>query len=520
MLFRDVARPLAGLLLVAAAIRAFAWSQTTVLFNDGPVFLAMAQGLLDGHWTEVLAHPYHPLYPGLIALFSAGPLGLEGAAVMVSILGGLLGIAALHRALVRIFDLEIAWLGAWILALHPWAVDFSADVMSDGLYLGLYLAGFAAAIALLDRPSKTNGAACGAWIALAYWVRPEGLALAAVVIPLVLGRMGAERAYRRAATKPLVLFLFALTVGIAPYVAVLSNQAGEFTLTHKKSLTGLAEGQSLTRHAERLPLDAADWPAPIWLPQSGGEPGAGRPDRSLAGGFETLLRVVRTSAAALRYEVLLFVLIGAGFLRRARIDPWTRSAMIGPVLVYSALLVLLVWGAGYVSRRHALAALVPWIGIAAFGWRATARRILDRVATPREGRVVTWRPSSRVVCVALVVWLTVIWGGRDLRPRREDRGALRAAAEWIARNHATSERIAAEKLRLAYYAKTGYVPLPAAGDETLAARLRQAGARFVVVDADRLARYAAFDAPSETGIRIVHRETAHERQAIVYELLP
>ena len=88
----------AGLLLlfgVAALLRVYAWQQTHVLFNDGPIFLAMAEAIAEGRWSDVLAHPFHPLYPAAAVVFQTLlPLSWEGAAVAVSIFGGVLSVAA------------------------------------------------------------------------------------------------------------------------------------------------------------------------------------------------------------------------------------------------------------------------------------------------------------------------------------------------------------------------------------------------------------------------------------------
>ena len=103
-----------GVLVVAASVRAYAWSQTVVMFNDGPVFLAMAEAVSQGHWAEVLAHPFHPLYPILIALVErATSLGWENAAVAVSLVGGLLSVLGVWVFVREVFDLERAWLAAW-----------------------------------------------------------------------------------------------------------------------------------------------------------------------------------------------------------------------------------------------------------------------------------------------------------------------------------------------------------------------------------------------------------------------
>ena len=58
---------LGGVLIAAAVLRAVRWQVTAVMFNDGPVFLALAQALDRGDWAAALSHPFHPLYPALIA---------------------------------------------------------------------------------------------------------------------------------------------------------------------------------------------------------------------------------------------------------------------------------------------------------------------------------------------------------------------------------------------------------------------------------------------------------------------
>ena len=74
------------------------------MFNDGPVFLSLAQAIGEGRWAEVSGHPYHPLYPLCIEWLSRSGVTLETSAVVVSIFGGLLGIVALHSLLRHAFD--------------------------------------------------------------------------------------------------------------------------------------------------------------------------------------------------------------------------------------------------------------------------------------------------------------------------------------------------------------------------------------------------------------------------------
>ena len=152
----------AALLIGAVAVRAFASTQFHVVFNDGPIFLAMAEALGDGRFDEVLAHPFHPLYPMAVAAVAAVTgTGLEASAIAVSIVGGAMAVLGVTLAARRAFDPLVGWCVGITVALHPWAVDFSSDVMSDGLYAGFYALGFAALVALIERPSAVRGGLVG-----------------------------------------------------------------------------------------------------------------------------------------------------------------------------------------------------------------------------------------------------------------------------------------------------------------------------------------------------------------------
>ncbi|MCA9502056.1 MAG: glycosyltransferase family 39 protein [Spirochaetaceae bacterium] len=538
--------PLLGLLGVAAALRVVAWQRTVVLFNDGPVFLAMAEAIRAGRVGPVVAHPYHPLYPAATALAAGLGLPLESAAVAVSIAGGVLSVAAIFFFVREHFDRQAAWLAAWLVAVHPWAIDFSSDVMSDGLYAGLHLVSFAAMASLVERPRPAAAAVCGLAGGLAYLVRPEGLGLPL----LAAGGLGVRwlaapdrRRLTRRVVGALAVLLVAAALCVGPWITAVAAETGELALTRKKSLATLAFGAN-ARVEEGAAASAPDpiptshmpvptgAPAPSPAPEasrgsgSGAEPGAlpwpafaetvagpgaARPKRDLAGALETVSRVLRTSLAAFRYELLPFVLGGLLVLRRREGGLGRREAIVlAPIVAYGAVLVLLVWGAGYVSRRHALASWLPAVAYAAVGWRAGWTQIVGRLVGPRDGggdRARAVAPATGVV-LALVLVLALVWGPRDLRLRRADRAGLREAAEWLARNHPSSGGVAAQKQRIAYYAHAPFVPLSAGLEGALEGRLREQGARWVVIERARLGDHLGLEAGLGGWLRPVHRVPA------------
>lgn len=518
---------LSALLIVAFVVRWIAWQRTAVLFNDGPIFLAMADAIGQGHWGQVLSHPYHPLYPALIRLVAAGPVGLETAGVLVSILGGLLSVIAIFLFTRFAFDREIAWLSAWIVALHPWAVDFSADVMSDGLYAGLYLLGFAAMARTVMKPGLRSGAACGLAAGLAYLVRPEGIGLLMIGGLLLAIRAIVEPPLRRR------LLLGALALGLvgtivaSPLVLEASRRAGGLVLTQKKSLTNLMLGSSDEKarppSSPAIHPSGASRPTPSALPMPASAiraegRGEHKPTHDFSGLLEAVWRMLSTSLAAMRYELLPFALLGLWAMRGQR-DRW-REASIGlPILLYSVVLTILVWGAGYVSRRHALAAWLPAVGFVAVGWRFACRKLTGWARAQGFSRWVRLETPGQIL-LALVVTLCLVWGMRDLRPRRQDRVPVRAAGEWLARNHPDSGAVAAQKLRTAYYAREPFVPLPPGLNGRLERDLVRRGARWVVIDGGELGDHLGLEDGIGRWLRPVHEIPSSPAPILILAIEP
>jgi hypothetical protein len=511
---------LTAILLFALAVRAFAWSRTVVMFNDGPVFLAMAEAVGEGRWSEVLAHPYHPLYPTLIALVGgAFPIGIETAGVAVSILGGLLSVAAVFWLARDWFGSEVAWLSAWIVALHPWAVDFSSDVMSDGLYAGLFLVRFVAMARAVEHPNSKNTLVCGFASGLAYLVRPEGAGLLVACVLLLVTRGWVDREQRGRAVAGCAALLLAGAVVILPYVVAVGQETGEFVLTQKKSISSLVgvprrAGGAADVHgrSHRMDPSSSMLPLPELSVRSDGE-GASRPPKSWTGVFEAILRVGATSFAVFRIELLPFVLIGLWACRSNR-KAWRGMTLGLPIVLYSGLLVLLVWGVGYVGRRHALAPWLPLVGLAALGWRSLCTALADWGDDRKHSRLARFR-TPRAAALALAIVLLIGWGARDLRVRRPERGPVRVAAEWLAINHPASGPVAAQKLRTAYYAKERFVPLPPGHNGLLLNHLRGRAARWVVIDDSKLDDHRGLEEEIGHGLRRVHVVPAAGRNILV-----
>ena len=150
-----------ALLVLAAVIRVISWFRTAVMFDDGPLFIYIAEAMRDGHWLSVLQHSYHPLYSMSIWWGGATGLDLETVAGGLSIGFGVLGVGLLYGFLRDTFGPRVAWLGAALLAIHPRAVTFTSDVQSDGLYMALFVAAMWAVWRSLAPASSKHRGTCG-----------------------------------------------------------------------------------------------------------------------------------------------------------------------------------------------------------------------------------------------------------------------------------------------------------------------------------------------------------------------
>lgn len=527
---------LAGIMLLGLALRIHQWTHTFVMFNDGPRFLVQAQHFATGAWEKALADPYHPLYAlataavRLVAgLQHAGPADWERSAVVVSIASGVASIAVFYVFLKSAFDPTTAWIGAALLAVNPYSVEFSADVQSEGLFQFAFLLSLAFGWSALKRVRPSLAGWAGITAALAYLTRPEGLGVA-----LGVGLVGAFQVVcrkwspGRGAVWGLALALGTLTI-MAPYLLWLRVDNGHWTLSQKKSLTaltgavrdiqarpalGMAPGAEVPFSRELSAIrykwrrKAAESRAARGLP----EKVEGQPlGRAVA---ELLL----TTQSAVRPEIVVFALVG---LMLAWGRPGLRGQMmIGVLLVYG----LAMWGLaanyGYLSRRHVLTPATLLIGYAALAVPKAGRAFLGWLAR-RRGR--PQAAPSPVLATGLALALVMGIGlSKLLRPHIEHNRVERDAAEWISSlpgPDAPGGPVAAGKRRVAYYAGAPWFPLRKIPQKApLAKALRLAGVRYVVANQDDVHRWKDLSDPDRAGLRVVYRTRDEGETATVFEV--
>ncbi|MCB9898262.1 MAG: glycosyltransferase family 39 protein [Planctomycetes bacterium] len=257
---RPARRWLLAALALALLLRLVSWWQSTLMMNDGPDFLWQAGQMLAGHWDAALSHPYLPLY----AAATAGVARLVGdlvvAGLTVSILSGLLLVLASWGFGRRVPGARvIAPCAALAAAINVRAVNYTADIQSDGLFAALALCALWAMWTSRERKGCARSAlAAGALSGLAYLTRYEGLYLCVpwawlLGVALVGGR----------ARVPMLRATLAFVVGVLacvlPYVLEVHALTDAWALSIKPSALrmGLTDADEFLQAPPDSPLG---WP--------------------------------------------------------------------------------------------------------------------------------------------------------------------------------------------------------------------------------------------------------------------
>jgi len=510
-LVRHEALALGTLLILAALFRALRWSAVAVIFNDGPIFIGLAEALARGEWASALAHEYHPLYPVLIAGFHALIGDWELSAVAVSVITGTAAVGCLYGFVRSAFGVSTAFAAAAILAVHPYAVDFCGDVQSEGLYLALFLGAVWALWLGLQSASLTAALVAGLLSGLAYLTRPEGIGLLAVGGAIATWYALRRSWSRRRAAAWCALLLLGAACVSGPYVARLRIETGDWSITQKKRVAWIL---GLSDRSIPATIETAAAPeAPEARAPSPADSAAERPESApeepvapsrLAHHGEAMVDLLHTALRALRPE--LFAILVAGVL----IGRWRRLSSRGAFVLlilglYGAVLYALASNVGYVSARHALPPLTV-----AFGHVAAA------LLAATAGLSV---PRRRIAVAVILLAVAGIGLSKSLRPDRTDSVAERRSAEWLRGQDLPPGGVAVHRSRIAYYAGAPDVRIPSEPFRFVVEEMRKRGASYLIINDEDIGDYPWLIDALPTHARLLHREEAHGVTASVYRLL-
>jgi len=371
--------------MVAVAVRTWLIARTVLVSRDGVTFVGYAQGLAQHPLTTMRQQAQHPLYPGAILLTHSLLKPFLGsdpadnwmrAAQIASMLGGLLVIPAAYALGRMMWNRRVGLITGLFAAVLPELARVSADALSDGLHLGLYLCGLAAIIWSLQT-GRVWGLLAGAVLSgLAFLTRPEGGTVLAVGLVFVLvgfGRFG-WTIQRRLVLAALMVICFAAVAG--PYMLTVGR------LIQKKNpleLMGLRE-QASASVGPGYP--AQPLLAEVTLPTT----------------LIVLVEWIRTC------RVVYFLLAVPAWVTRRVGRPAVSGPLILASLIHLVLVHMLQRSYGYLAGRHTLvlaAATLPFAA-ATFVW------LLDLYVTRRAAKRPDGAPIRQAGAIAVGMFLVVL----------------------------------------------------------------------------------------------------------------
>jgi 4-amino-4-deoxy-L-arabinose transferase-like glycosyltransferase len=266
---------LALIVVLAVLLRILAWSGTVQMASDGADSLWQAQRLQAGDIAGALSHPDPPLYALAIVAASFLTRQLVWAAVLVSIVSGVLIVFAVH-GLARLAlpgRRDVACGAAALAALYTPVVVATGNVTSDGLFLALFLI----ALRLLFAGEQSGRLrlrlfGVGIFLGLAWLTRAEAAFLLLPVVAWLIAGLVRRESRRHRPMPPRGVYLRAaglcllgLLIAVAPYAVLLHRHSGSWS-----SIIARASGLGLIE-PPAAPLDS-----PLGSPRVGvvteGEP--------------------------------------------------------------------------------------------------------------------------------------------------------------------------------------------------------------------------------------------------------
>lgn len=416
----EVSVPRVVLILVGLAVlvRTILALNTCLIGTDSRQFLVMAERLFDGNFNFALAMRYHPLYSMMTAMGHFVIPTIETSAVVVSILFGSLAVLPLFVLTRDIWGHRIALITCLFYIFSPPFVEVQADVMSEGLFIFLFLSGLALLWKTLRTPQWAYFVIVGLLGGLAYLTRLEG-----ILIPLVgalwIGIGMLTPPDRRTVGRFVlggVLMLAVFCVLGYPYVLWVHKATGEWRPSAKGSYTTLIKSAD----------ESVEGPESSASP-SGHEGGGTQSGewKKRWGVFGDVAYFAYTTLKAAYFIPMFFILIGLGRIRKTGVGWRPLLFLLSFVVTYYGSLFVALEKEYALSTRYLLPIMTLILPLGAFGLLETFQWIWTRFFF-RYGEDRMRRTFAVVLVVLLLGMLP-----KALGRRRYDEISYRQAGEWI-----------------------------------------------------------------------------------------
>ena len=229
------------LLIISLSVRIYLSLFTYVIKNDSVAYMQNAKYIVSGDFLSALRHDYHPLYSLIMAVLYNVIPNMELSGTIISVLFGTLTVVVFYLIGKSVFDQKVSFVSSVILAFHPYAVRFSADIISDSTYFFLFISALGLGYFAIVNRKLLLFALTGICSALAYLTRPEGVGIIIIVVFwCALKDCARIKILWKEKLISILILVVSFLVFSMPYLVFIKQDTGSWSLTKKKKVSNLA----------------------------------------------------------------------------------------------------------------------------------------------------------------------------------------------------------------------------------------------------------------------------------------
>ncbi|MCR4290433.1 MAG: glycosyltransferase family 39 protein [Candidatus Scalindua sp.] len=501
------------LLIISLSVRIYLSFFTYVIQNDSVAFMQNAKFFADGDFLSGLGHDYHPLYSLIMAVVYKVIPNMELSGTIVSLFFSTLTVIVFYLIGKSVFDRKISFVSAIILAFHPYAVRFSADIISESTYFFFFISALGLGYFAITNRKLLLFALTGICSALAYLTRPEGIGIIIVVAFWCALKDCVEiKVLWKEKLVSILILVVSFLVFSTPYLVFIKKETGSWSLTKKKNVSDLAglgkvlatlksdrlvkedsgKRMEVTNLAEpgkvldalgndRLVKESSDKKKSYWrdiIKQMT----SGKSNFKIH--LNGILHVIKKYVSTFHPFLLIFLIIGV--INWTRVDKKrffgiyvTSIILFYLIILYRLNLTYLGHGDNiyqYPSRRHLMPLVIPAVFFVGLGVYAAGAWIHEKfhnchfIVGFKELLKSTWIVQLIVLIIVVSVLLP-----KTLKPQRFDKHGIKVVGQWIKTNSRNpSPVILSDSSRNAYYAGGEHAQMYGINDALGEAQARKA----------------------------------------------
>ena len=474
------------LLIISISVRIYLGFFTYVIKNDSVAFIQNAKYFADGDFLSGLRHDFHPLYSFLMAVLYKAIPDMELSGTIVSISFGTLTVIVFYLIGKSVFGRKVSFVSSVVLALHPYAVRFSVDIISESTYFFFFISALGLGFFAIVKRKYYLFVLAGICTALAYLARPEGIGIIIIVAGwCILKDLTKFKIVWKEKLVSILILATSFLVFSMPYLVYIQKETGHWSLTKKKDLSKVVgidvvlssgNGKNLKKEKgdgytkKKNVSQAAKTIAK--LNKQGSDKSTTSSDRKITKQNTHVridLKKLKIDVNSILYILdkylttfhpFLFVLLIIGVIKWTRVRKvryfgfYIASIIVFYLLVFYRLNLAYAPAFHYPSRRHLIPLVIPAIFCVGIGVYATGSWIhekfqFDKLKSGLRGRLRNvWIAQLLILIIIISVLLP-----KTLKPQRSDKLGIKKAGQWIRENsHIQSPAILSDSFRNAYYA--------------------------------------------------------------------